>query len=129
MNHLEIEILEIASRWILGLQLIFWGLNGFFNWKQIPPSDPRIERFVQACIEIRFLMPTVKCLEIIFGVILLTGYGTVLALVGIAPILFVICGLHILFNKHSGRVVMPLALPYLIALMMNGAKFGTLFMQ
>jgi hypothetical protein len=59
--------LEAGLRIILGFQLMFWGLNGFFNWVKIPPSGPVIENFVSACIQTKFIMPTVKIFEIVFG--------------------------------------------------------------
>lgn len=123
-----LEWVEIIARWILGLQMLFWGLNSFFNWKQIPPSAAPIENFVKACIETRFLMPTVKLVEILGGALLLTGYGTLLAEVVLAPLIFVICGLHLRHNPRGWTVVLPLALPYLVILLLNAPAWRVLFL-
>lgn len=105
---------ELALRWIVGLQMIFWGLNGFFHWKQIPPSAPAIDNFTQACFESRFIMPTVKVFEIIFGAFLLINLATPLALALLSPIVFVITGLHLLHNKKGWEVLLPLSVPFMI---------------
>jgi hypothetical protein len=55
------EYFELALRWIFGLQIAFWGLNGFFHWVKIPPSSEVIEKFTQACIETRFLTSPRHC--------------------------------------------------------------------
>ena len=109
-----LEWTEIIFRWILGLQLVFWGLNGFFHWKEIPPSTDFINEFSDVCFRSRFILPTVKIFEIVFGALLLTGAYTLLALVALAPIIFVISGLHLLHNKKSWEVLLPITLPFLI---------------
>lgn len=111
--------LELALRWILGLQLIFWGLNGFFNWLKLPPAPPVIEGFITACIESRFIMPTVKVFEIIFGLILLSGEGTPFGLIMLAPIIFVITGLHLIHNKKAWEVLLPISLPFILLIVLH----------
>lgn len=114
-----IEYIELVLRWALGFQLAFWGLNGFFHWKQIPPSSPAIDKFTAACFESRFIMPTVKIFEIVFGLLLLLDKATPLALVMLAPIVFVITGLHILYNKKWWEVLIPLSLPFALLVSMH----------
>jgi uncharacterized membrane protein YphA (DoxX/SURF4 family) len=108
-----IEHIELALRWILGLQLTFWGLNGFFHWRPIPPSAKAIDNFTITCIESRFIMPTVKTFEIVFGIFLLMGFAIPLALMMLSPIIFVITGLHSLHNKKSWEVLVPITLPFI----------------
>lgn len=114
-----ISWIEILLRWILGLQLVFWGLNGFFNWKPIPRSDDFITRFADLCFESRFILTSVKWVEIIFGALLLTGSGTLISLVFLGPIVFVISGLHFFHNKKSWQVLVPITLPYVLVVIMN----------
>ncbi|WP_347358719.1 hypothetical protein [Bdellovibrio sp.] len=106
------DYIEIACRWILGLQMFFWGLNGFFHWVKVPPSDPAIDRFVQACIDTRFIMPTVKIFEIIGGALLVLHIGVPLTLALLSPIMFVVTGLHILHNPKPWGVLVTTTLPY-----------------
>lgn len=113
------EYVEIGLRWLFAAQMVLWGLNGFFHWMQIPPSDPKIDRFVGACIESKFIMPTVKLLEIVFGLFLLFDFLTPFSLFVFAPLMFVISGLHILHNPKPWSVLVPCTLPYLILLFLH----------
>ncbi|MEK2689170.1 hypothetical protein [Bdellovibrio sp. GT3] len=108
------EIIETACRVVFGLQMVFWGLNGFFNWLKIPPSPPVIERFVGACYETRFIMPTTKIAEILLGLLMIVGFAVPLTILLIAPIVFVITFLHLLHNPKPWGVVIPITLPFAI---------------
>ncbi|WP_413585580.1 hypothetical protein [Bdellovibrio sp. HCB274] len=108
------EIIEAACRIIFGLQMVFWGLNGFLHWVKIPPSPPNIENFVNACIETRFIMPATKIAEILLGALLIAGFAVPLTILLIAPIVFVITLLHLIHNPKPWGVVIPISLPYAI---------------
>ena len=107
-----VDYIELILRWIFGLQMVFWGLNGFFRWKQVPPSAAAIDHFTAACLQSGFIMPTVKIFEVVFGTLLLANTATPLSLVMLAPIIFVITALHMLYNKRSWEVLVPIALPF-----------------
>jgi uncharacterized membrane protein YphA (DoxX/SURF4 family) len=121
------DYIEIGLRWIFGLQMVFWGLNGFFNWIKMPPASPVIERFVQACIESRFIMFSVKMVEIIFGVFLLLGFVVPFSLLVFAPLLFVISGLHSLHNPKPWGILISYTLPYTILLLIHSSTLLRLF--
>lgn len=108
---------EIFFRWAFSVQMIFWGFNGFFQWLPVPPANPVIDRFVQACNETRFIMPTVKIFEIIFGVLLLFSVAIPLCLMAFAPIMLVITGLHALHNPKGFQVLVPLGIPYAVLIL------------
>lgn len=114
------DYIEIVLRWIFGLQMVFWGLNGFFNWIKLPPASPVIEKFVLACIESRFIMPTVKMIEIICGAFLLLGFAVPVSLLVFAPLLFVISGLHALHSPKPWGVLLSYTLPYALLLLLHG---------
>lgn len=121
-----LDYIEIACRWIFALQMIFWGLNGFFNWVQIPPSSEGVTRFAQACVDTRFIMPTVKVIEIICGILLLIKFAMILNLMIFAPIIFVITLLHLIHNPKPWPVVLPVSLPFAIMFLIHvPALFAT----
>ncbi|AHI07154.1 hypothetical protein BDW_13270 [Bdellovibrio bacteriovorus W] len=109
-----IQYIEIVCQYGLGIQLLYWGLNGFFQWKAPPPSDPRIDAFVAACAQTGFIMFTVKVLEILIGLALLFNIATALALVALAPLIFVISGLHLKYNPRPWGVLGLYTIPFLI---------------
>ncbi|MGZ3802247.1 MAG: hypothetical protein ACXVCL_18910, partial [Bdellovibrio sp.] len=101
----------------------FWGLNGFFNWVKIKPVAPAIENFVQACIETKFIMPTVKMIEIFFGLFLILGFMIPLSLAVFCPILFVITGLHVFHNPKPWGILLSFTIPFLVLLILYRSAF------
>ncbi|WII72588.1 hypothetical protein QJS83_01725 [Bdellovibrio sp. 22V] len=116
------EYIEIGLRWIFGFQMLFWGLNGFFHWVPIPPSPKVIDDFVAACMQTRFILPTVKIIEIVFGAFLLFNFIVPVSLLVFAPIMFVVSGLHLLHNPKWAAVLIPLSLPYLVLLVVHSGS-------
>lgn len=111
--------LEPALRLLFGLQLLFWGLNGFGGWIKIPPSGAVIENFVKACYQTKFIMPLVKVAEIFFGAFLLIGFVVPATLIALFPIVFVITGLHMLHNPRPWGVLIPFCIPYVILILLH----------
>ncbi len=108
-----IDYVEIVIRWIFAAPMVFWGLNGFFHFVAIPPSSPTIDKFTEACLEARFIMPAVKIIEFVGGLFLLMNWGVPFVLACFAPILFVVTGLHLLYNPKPWAVLVTCSLPYL----------------
>ena len=122
-----LEWLDIGSRFVLGAQLAFAGLNGFFHWIPIPPSSPVIDQFSKAMIDSKFIMPLVKICEITFGLLLVAGLFVPLSLIVLGPIVLLITGLHLWHNEKPWGVCLPITLPYLIALALNFDSLRFLF--
>ncbi|HEY8270020.1 MAG TPA: DoxX family membrane protein [Pseudobdellovibrionaceae bacterium] len=121
------EHIELLFRWILGLQLAFWGLNGFFHWRPVSPSAKPINDFTEACIKSKFIMPTVKSFEVIFGIFLVAGFCTPLSLVALAPIIFVISGLHLFHNARPWPVITAITMPFLALVILNYENWRMFF--
>lgn len=125
-----LDWIEFGLRWVLGLQFIFWGLNGFFHWKAIPPGPKAIEQFSEACIQSGFIMPLVKVLEIIGGALLLTKYSAGSGLFLLAPIVVIISGLHWVHNRaNSAPVLVPITLPFVILIVLSFEEWSSLFLK
>jgi len=110
------EIVELVIRWIFILQMLYAGLNGIFNFKPVPPSGPAIDAFVKACIDTKFIMPTIKLLEILGALLLINKQFAPLALMIFAPMMFVITLLHAMHNPKPWVVLMSFSLPYILLL-------------
>lgn len=77
--------LVTGIRLLLGLMLVVFGLNGFLNF--IPqPAPPEAGVAYFAALMSAGVMPLVKALEVIVGVLLLANFFVPLALVLLAPI-------------------------------------------
>jgi hypothetical protein len=107
------EKLELILRWTFAIQIIFWGANGFLHFVKIPPSSPKITNFVDSCIEIKFIMPIVKIIEIFCGLSLLFDFALGLNLLILSPVIFVITFLQLFHNPKPWAVVLPISTPFL----------------
>lgn len=114
-----IEYIEIAIRWIFGFEMVFWGLNGFFHWIKITPAADPIDQFIRACVEVKFIMPTVKTFEILCGLFLIFGFMIPISLIAMSPIMFVITGLHVMHNPKPWGVLFSYTVPFTVLLLLH----------
>ncbi|PWU22051.1 MAG: hypothetical protein C5B49_01460 [Bdellovibrio sp.] len=111
MIEITLEIVRIT----FGAYILFWGLNGWFGWLPIPRNAIRFESFMTALAETGYLLEIVKVIEVLSGVLLLVGWQVPLALLALAPVVFVICSAHLWLNFAKGwRVAIIVGVPYLI---------------
>ena len=120
------EILEWVIRWMFILQMLYAGLNGIFQFRPVPPSGPVIEGFVKACMDVKFIMPTIKVLEILGALLLINKQFAPLGLIIFAPMMFVITLLHIMHNPKPWVVLMTFSLPYVLLLYFYRAELLTM---
>ena len=99
-----------AARILLGLPLVVFGLNGFFNFIP-PPPTPLPEaamEFAGALVNSGYMMPLIGATHLFVGVLLLINRWVPLALVVLAPFLVNSVAFH-LFLERSG---LPMALVF-----------------
>lgn len=104
--------LALASRLILGLVFVVFGLNGFLQFLPQPPlpAGPALT-FVTGLLASGYFFPMLKAIEVVAGVLLLAGLFVPLVLTVLAPIVVNIVAFH-LFLVPGG---MPIALLVLAA--------------
>jgi putative oxidoreductase len=90
--------LRIAARVLLGLAFVFFGLNGFFHFFSPPLPQGAAGEFMAGLVASGFVMPAMSLVEVIAGVMLLTGMFVPLALTLLAPILINILGYHLMLD-------------------------------
>ena len=89
------RIASIISRYLLGLLSTVFGLNGFFNFiPQPPPSSPLALQFLGAVSASHFAA-FFFAVQLIGGVLLLSGYFVPLALTLLAAELYNILAFHL----------------------------------
>lgn len=119
--------LERILELLIGAFFTFHGLNGFLHWFAIPGQSPAFERFIQALIEARFIMPVVKVIEIVAGILLVMGFWSLLATAMLAPLVFVIVGAHLILNPEKGwKMALITGLPYFALLYSQGIQWTAL---
>jgi putative oxidoreductase len=107
--------LEIAARLALGLQFAFFGLNGFLRWFAVPEPRPAFAKFVQALDDTKFILPVIKIIEIICGIVMAIGLWVDLATMLLGAILCVVVSTQLVLNRSRGLVIsLQLLVPFVI---------------
>jgi len=75
-----------VARWILGLMLLVFGLNGFFQFFAPPEMGPAAMSLMQAFMASGYIMVVVNLLMLLVGILLVANKYVPLALVLLAPL-------------------------------------------
>ena len=96
------KIVSITSRYLLGLLFTVFGLNGFLQFThQPPPSEPLALEFLVAVSASHFAA-FFFAVQVVGGLLLLSGYFVPLALILLAAELYNILAFHLMFQSGSG---------------------------
>ena len=89
------KITSIVARYLLGLMFTVFGLNGFLNFiHQPPPANPLAIQFLVSVSESHFAA-FFFAIQLLGGLLLLSGYFVPLALTALAAELYNILAFHL----------------------------------
>ncbi|MGB5704717.1 MAG: DoxX family membrane protein [Polyangiales bacterium] len=91
----------IAARVLLGLIFVVFGLNGFFNFIQPPEMNDTARTFMGALAGTGYFMIVVKLVEVVSGLMILTGRFLPLGLILLAPVSVNILLFHIFLDPST----------------------------
>lgn len=91
----------VVARLILGLIFFVFGLNFFLNFIPMPPPSEASQKLMGALFGIGYLFPLVKTLEVVCGLLLISGFFVPLALLILAPIVVNIACIHFLIDTSG----------------------------
>src|SRR5277367_777330 len=95
------KIVSIIARYLLGLMFTVFGLNGFLNFiHQPPPSNPLAIQFFVAVSASHFAV-FFFAMQLIGGLLLLSGFFVPLALTVLAAELYNILAFHLTLSPAS----------------------------
>ena len=95
------KIASIIARYLLGLIFTVFGLNGFLNFiHQPPPANPLAMHFLVAVSESHFAA-FFFAIQLLGGLLLLSGYFVPLALTALAAELYNILAFHLTLAPAS----------------------------
>lgn len=95
------KITSIIARYLLGLIFTVFGLNGFLNFiHQPPPTNPLTLQFLVSVSESHFAA-FFFAIQVLGGLLLLSGYFVPLALTVLAAELYNILAFHLMLAPAS----------------------------
>jgi putative oxidoreductase len=110
------KIASILARYLLGLQFTIFGLNGFLHFiPQPPPANPLAIQFLVAVSASHFAA-FFFALQVLGGLLLLSGFFVPLALTGLAAELYNILAFHITLAPGVGPALVACVLWVLVFL-------------
>jgi len=106
----------LGARALLGLVFIVFGLNGFFNFIQPPEMNDTAGAFLGALAGTGYFMIVVKLVEVVSGLMILTGRFLPLGLILLAPVSVNILLFHIFLDQAGlGMAVFIVAMQLFLA--------------
>jgi uncharacterized membrane protein YphA (DoxX/SURF4 family) len=108
------KIASTIARYLLGLMFTVFGLNGFFNFiHQPPPTNPLALQFFGAIIGSHFAA-FFFAMQLLGGLLLLSGYFVPLALIVLAAELYNILAFHLTLAPGAAPAVVACVLWVLV---------------
>ena len=105
--HTLQKLVPTAARLFLGLVFTVFGLNFFLHFLPTPPEPPQALAFAGALFGSGYLFPLLKSIEVVAGLLLLSGLFVPLALALLAPVIVNIVAFHLVLAP--GGLPIPLA--------------------
>jgi uncharacterized membrane protein YphA (DoxX/SURF4 family) len=121
------RLLPTATRSLLGLVFFVLGLNGFFGFLPQPPVPEAAQGFMGALAATGYLLPLLKGVEVIAGVLLLSGRFVPLALALLAPIVVNIVAFHLFLAPGGLGIALFVLAAELYLALHERAAFRPLF--
>lgn len=121
-----------GTRVILGLFFLIFGANGLLmimtgsGFIPMPPPKPEILEKMVGFFNIGYLMPLVKSLQIVAGLLLLSGFFVNLALVILGPIILNIVCVHAFIDISGLPMALFITALYFVLLMFRWNDFKAL---
>ncbi len=101
----------LIARILLGFIFVFFGLNHFLGFVELPPPNEDALAFMGALGATGYMWPVVKIVEIVGGAMLMAGAWVPLGLILLAPIIVNIELLHVFLDTGGlplGIIVLAL---------------------
>ena len=119
--------LTMVLRLLLGLILVVFGANKFFQFMPAPPMEGAPADFMGALFATGYMFPMIALTEIVAGILLLTNKWTGLALILAAILSVNILLFHIMLAPASIAAGAVVAILNVVLIYANWKKFKTLF--
>lgn len=99
--------ITLVLRLLLGLIFTVFGLNGFFHFLPMGTMPDPAMKFAMAMMDTGYLMTLVKGVEVISGILLLSGFFVPLAMLLLSPVIVNIFLFHAFLAPGNGGMIVP----------------------
>jgi putative oxidoreductase len=121
------KITSIVARYLLGLMFTVFGLNGFLNFiHQPPPTNPLALQFLVAVSESHFAA-FFFAIQLLGGLLLLSGYFVPLALTMLAGELYNILAFHLTMAPASIPPALVACVLWVLVFLQHRESFKGIF--
>ena len=121
------KIASIFARYLLGLIFTVFGLNGFLNFiHQPPPANPLAIQFLVSVSESHFAA-FFFAMQLLGGLLLLSGYFVPLALTVLAAELFNILAFHLTLAPASIAPALVASVLWVLVFLQYRESFKSIF--
>jgi putative oxidoreductase len=121
------KITSIVARYLLGLIFTVFGLNGFLNFiHQPPPTNPLAMQFFMSVSQSHFAA-FFFAMQLIAGLLLLSGYFVPLALTILAAELFNILAFHLTMSPETIAPAVVAAILWILVFLQYRESFKGIF--
>ena len=116
-----------VARYLLGLQFTVFGLNGFLNFiHQPPPANPLATQFFVAVSASHFAA-FFFAVQVLAGLLLLSGYFVPLALTALAAELYNILAFHLTFSPATIAPALVASVLWVLVFLQYRESFNSVF--
>ena len=120
------KIASTIARYLLGLMFTVFGLNGFFHFiPQPPPTEPLAIQFFTA-VAVSHFAAFFFAVQVIAGLLLLSGFFVPLALILLAAELYNILAFHLTLAPGAAPAIVACVLWILVFLRYRPSFAGVL---
>jgi uncharacterized membrane protein YphA (DoxX/SURF4 family) len=120
------KITSVIARYLLGLMFTVFGLNGFFHFiPQPPPANPLALQFFSA-ISVSHFAAFFFAVQLVAGLLLLSGFFVPLALILLAAELYNILAFHLTLSPGIAPALVACVLWVLVFLRYRNSFNGVL---
>jgi putative oxidoreductase len=121
------KIAATVSRYLLGFLFTVFGLNGFLHFiPQPPPAAPLAQQFMMSAFASHYMV-VVFLVQIVGGLLLLSGRFVPLAIAMLAPVLVNILNFHITMDPGNIGVGAFATLLWIVLFVRYRQSFSALF--
>jgi putative oxidoreductase len=116
-----------VARYLLGLMFTVFGLNGFLNFiHQPPPANPLATQFFVA-VSVSHFAAFFFAVQVIAGLLLLSGYFVPLALTALAAELYNILAFHLTFSPATIAPALVASVLWVLVFLQYRESFNSIF--